>query len=375
MNNKELIENSQKKYLIHIGICGFGNQLLGFKEACLIAKRTNRIIVKPIFIPHGTIRDKCRKYYKFDEVFDNKKFSSMFNSCSIDEIKHIKIENIYMNRHENEHSLLSYYLNESEEYYNIRNLPKKQIKKTFLVNYNDFSELNEIEDKILVLVGTFNNVKLNTCSKNGCLNSSCSQNKIFLNDYNHICRSLKFSNYINNLTNQILSEYNLKANNYCAFHLRTSDLCINHLFEDCYNGYNEDIVYQSIVNYLFENSKQNLIDNIFVCLPPQALKIKDLKVFNSNKVHFLDHTKYQYDPFILSIVELNICEEAQILIYSPTNTPHMKKKHTRSSFILHTMDLRRINNLDNKDTCIDKIYNKINLENIKIINKCDKKII
>ena len=47
----------------------------------------------------------------------------------------------------------------------------------------------------------------------------------------------------------------------------------------------------------------------------------------------------------------------------------------RSSFILHTMDLRRINNLDNKDTCIDKIYNKINLENIKIINKCDKKII
>jgi hypothetical protein len=119
MNNKELIENSQKKYLIHIGICGFGNQLLGFKEACLIAKRTNRIIVKPIFIPHGTIRDKCRKYYKFDKVFDNKKFSSMFNSCSIDEIKHIKIENIYMNRHKNQHRFLSYYLKESEEYYNI----------------------------------------------------------------------------------------------------------------------------------------------------------------------------------------------------------------------------------------------------------------
>ena len=36
-----------------------------------------------------------------------------------------------MNRHENEHSLLSYYLNESEEYYNIRNLPKKQIKNIF----------------------------------------------------------------------------------------------------------------------------------------------------------------------------------------------------------------------------------------------------
>ena len=39
------------KYLIHIGICGFGNQLLGFKEACIIAKMTNRTIVLPYFIP------------------------------------------------------------------------------------------------------------------------------------------------------------------------------------------------------------------------------------------------------------------------------------------------------------------------------------
>ena len=59
-----------KKYIVHIGICGFGNQLLGFKELSIIAKYTNRTMIAPIFIPHGTIRNQCKAYYDlFDLVF------------------------------------------------------------------------------------------------------------------------------------------------------------------------------------------------------------------------------------------------------------------------------------------------------------------
>ena len=62
------------KYLIHIGICGFGNQLLGFKEACIISHYTKRTIINPIFLPHSTIKNYCKEYYKFSEIFDEKKF-------------------------------------------------------------------------------------------------------------------------------------------------------------------------------------------------------------------------------------------------------------------------------------------------------------
>ena len=363
------------KYIIHMGICGFGNQLLGFKEACIIAKHTNRIMVEPIFIPHGSIRNKCEKYYKFADIFDINNFNSKIECVNIEKISHIKINNIYNIRNDNEKSITDPYYNFQKDYYNISDIKSNRLNNKFLQSYDDFSELNKIEDDILVLLGTFNTIKLNTCSKNGCLNPECGFNETFLNDYNKISKALIFNNNINTITNTILDNLNLIPNEYCTFHLRAQDTCENTLFKDSYNDYDESIVYQSIVNYLFENNKQNLINKIFVCLPPQALKIIDLKIFNSNKIHILDHSKYNYDPFILSIIELNICEQSSVLIYSPTNTPYMNKIHTRSSFVLHTMDLRRINNINISDTCIDKIYNKIDIENIKIINKSNKKII
>ena len=180
----------------------------------------------------------------------------------------------------------------------------KRLKNKFITNLDELKELNEIEDDILVLLGTFNSVKLNTCSKNGCLNSVCGYHKVFLNDYNEVSKALIFNNNINNITNTVLNSLNLKSREFCTFHLRTRDLCENTLFKDSYNDYDESIVYQSIVNYLFENNKQNLINKIFVCLPPQALKIRDLKIFNSDKILILDHGKYNYDSFILSIIEL-----------------------------------------------------------------------
>ena len=355
------------KYLIHMGICGFGNQLLGFKEACIIAKHTNRTIIEPIFIPHGTIRNECRKFYTFSDIFDSKYFHSNIKTINFKNINSIKINNVYNIRNINEDNLTTSYYKNQKDYYNISDVTFKRLKNKFITNLDELKELNEIEDDILVLLGTFNSVKLNTCSKNGCLNSVCGYHKVFLNDYNEVSKALIFNNNINNITNTVLNSLNLKSREFCTFHLRTRDLCENTLFKDSYNDYDESIVYQSIVNYLFENNKQNLINKIFVCLPPQALKIRDLKIFNSDKIHILDHGKYNYDSFILSIIELNICEQSQVLIYSPTNTPYMKKVHTRSSFVLHTMDLRRINNISASDICIDKIYNI----NIDIDNNID----
>ena len=107
------------KYLIHMGICGFGNQMLGFKEACIIAKHTNRIIVEPIFIPHGTIRNECKDYYKFSDIFDMDCFFSVMKCVNIQEISHIKINNVYNIRCLREKNLTDSYYNSQKNYYNI----------------------------------------------------------------------------------------------------------------------------------------------------------------------------------------------------------------------------------------------------------------
>lgn len=363
------------KYLIHMGICGFGNQLLGFKEACLIAKYTNRIMVEPIFLPHGTIKSHCKKYYTFSNIFNIDHFKSVYDIVNIEDISNITINNVYNIRHINDKGITDSYYNLQKEYYGLTNVKFKSMTKQYITSVDDLQEINDIEDEILVLLGTFNTIKLSTCSKNGCLNNACKLNPVFFNDYNEVCKSLIFSPYIKSTTQGILNDLQLKPKDYCAFHLRTQDLCSNTLFKDSYNGYTENSVYQSIVNYLFESNYKMLVKKIFVCLPPQALEIHDIEIFNGNSVCRLDHTKYSCDSFILSIIELNICELSQILIYSPTNTPHMKKEHTRSSFMLHTMDLRRINNSNSNDVCINTIYNKLSIENIKIVEKTNKRVI
>ena len=105
------------KYLIHIGICGFGNQLLGFKEACIIAKMTNRTIVLPYFIPHGTIRESCNHDYHFNEIFDETKFN-FCDSIHFDKIKHqYDIKRVYYNRHKNDINISDSYFNISKDIY------------------------------------------------------------------------------------------------------------------------------------------------------------------------------------------------------------------------------------------------------------------
>jgi hypothetical protein len=368
------------KYLIHIGICGFGNQLLGFKEACIIAKMTNRTIVLPYFIPHGTIRESCNHDYHFNEIFDETKFN-FCDSIHFDKIKHqYDIKRVYYNRHKNDINISDSYFNISKDIYNLKDVEKVQINKTFIRSYDDFVELQNIQDDVLVLVGTFNSVKLSSCNKNGCINKSCIYNDTFKEIYNDITRSIVFNNTINHYANTMLNQLGLIKNNYCVFHLRILDLCKNKSFEYCYNNYTEVDVYQSIKNYLFEIKRTDLVDKIFLMAPPDFLKINNISLFNDNTlIKRLDYDNVIHDKFILSIIELCICENSNVMISSPTNTPNEIKQHTRSSFTLHSKELRNLGGKKLFDTCISDIYNKNiithtfnvkDISNKKIISFC-----
>lgn len=346
------------KYLIHIGICGFGNQLLGFKEACIIAKYTNRIIVEPIFIPHGTIRNECKKYYEFSEIFDNNYFRSHVKCVNIKEIQNIKIDNVYNIRSINEEKLTNSYYDHQKDYYNLSNVNFKYIKKHYIKSYDDFNELKKIDDDVLVILGTFNNIILSNCNKNGCLNKNCALNNNFIMDYNNITRVMHFNKTINTIASNYLKKMNISIENLCVFHMRVLDLCNNKTFEYSYNNYNEKSVYNSICTYLKQIGNEAMIENIFLISPPQYKSINNLKIFNTSLIKTIDYHNFTHDKFILSLIELSISEKAKIFITSPTNTPNVVKQHTRSSFTLHTKTLRDLSKKYIYDICINNIYNE-----------------
>lgn len=343
------------KYLIHIGICGFGNQLLGFKEACIIAKYTNRKIILPIFIPHGTIRNNTKEYYEFAEIFDKNNFNNIVESVNILDIANIKINNIYNIRNTKEKKITDIYYNYQKNYYKLYNIKFNYIKKQYIKSYDDFDELKNIKDEVLVLLGTFNNVILSNCYKNGCINTNCTLNKCFVRDYNEVTKSIIFNKYIENIAYKYIESININIENLCVFHMRVLDNCNNKSFENSYNNYNEIHVFKAICRYLNKLKKSDLIENIFLMSPPQYKNINNLKIFNTNLVKRIEYNNSTNDKFILSLVELIICEKAKIFITSPTNTPNEFKIHTRSSFSLHTKNLRDLSNNFKHDTCISNI--------------------
>jgi hypothetical protein len=345
------------KYIIHMGICGFGNQLLGFKEACIIAKYTNRTIISPIFIPHGTIRNQCKPLYDFKDIFDMEIFKKCVDIVDFHDIdKNYNINYVYNIRHENDNNLTTWYFNAQKNYYNIGNIQMISLKKRFFTNIDSFDEIKNIKDDIIVILGTFNTVKLSTCMKNGCLNDNCGFHKTFIDDYNNISKHLIFNNKIEQISKNTLKKNDININNLCVFHLRVLDLCKNKTFEYSYNNYNEEIVYNSICSYLNEIGESSLIQNIFLIAPIQFTSINNLHIFNSNKIKRIDSGNFDHDPFIFSIMELYICEQAKVFITSPTNTPNETKEHTRSSFTMNAKTIRDLSGVYKYDKCIDKIY-------------------
>ena len=91
--------------------------------------------------------------------------------------------------------------------------------------------------------------------------------------------------------------------------------------------------------------------------PPQYKNISNLSILNTDLVKSIDHETFLYDKFVLSLVELCICEKADVFITSPTNVPNKNLTHARSTFSLHTKNLRDLSNKYPHDVCINNIYN------------------
>jgi hypothetical protein len=345
------------KYILHVGICGFGNQLLGFKETLIMAQKTGRSIILPHFIPHATIRNRCNKYYHFETIFDKENFKKYFNILDIDyqdqnvlnKILRENVKNIYFMRTKEDFGPSDYYYQLSREIYELNHdYNEIRLNNKFIKSDSDLDEIKNIEDDYLIIIGTFNSIKLSKCAKNGCV--YCGYDNRFMEEYNYSTKSLIHSNIIKEISNFYLE--NAKISDYIGYHIRTPDNAekSKYTFFKLYNNMHELRIYKSILKYA--NSK-GLNLPLYISIPPDGLKIKNMKIFNSDKVLRLSEFD---DLFIYSIVELELLYNSKILIYSPSNTPYKIQPHQRSSFTLHIKELRKVNDLNKNDKNILTIY-------------------
>ena len=86
---------------------------------------------------------------------------------------------------------------------------------------------------------------------------------IFDGGINTISKHLVFHESIAQISLKTLQSSNIDINELCVFHMRVLDLCQSKTFEYAYNNYDEQKVYNSICQYLYEIGKYNLIQNIF----------------------------------------------------------------------------------------------------------------
>jgi len=372
--SKPIISKS-KKYLICTFLGGPNNQYVGFRESIIIAKYTNRTLVLPFFCPHGTVKHiSKRKIFTFEESFDIEELKKSVDIIHFNNLNK-KPEKIYHVRREGSSEIgqSKYYLGLYKKVYNfdIDALECKYLSHTWFTSENDFSELNNIDDETLCICGIFNNVKLSKCSRNHCLN--CPSYPMFLDLYNKSSYYFLHAAYIREeAQNYIKNNFN---NNFLALHMRTSDTIGKKTFREIYIGCSEEDLYNSLVYYC--NKFFIPIENIFLACPPAALKVKTNKILNTNRLKKFN-SQNKYEPYIISLIEQEICSISTIFIRSITNTPHIPKNHTRSSWGTGVDDYRKSYTNTLNDLSVDKLLddykkndrkNYIDYSNFKKPNK------
>lgn len=295
---------------------GPGNQIVGIKEALILAKLLNRICIIPPIRDHylkGSI-----KFYKFDEIYkctlNNVIIDGLNSSCNNEQITNVYcIQGAYHNKKLHNDQLIKC------EYKEIL-LNQRSIRGT-----KDLSELSKYTDQILIIKHLFNNVAINQCINNGC--SKCPFNQEFLPLYKDICKYIDFSDTIKQYGNLIINTH--LSQKYIAIHLRYPDVMDNKtLLEYTNNLYDENTIYDKIKEHY-----------------------NDYKVYiSTNKINLAKSTKLKEFIFFSgqspyeSFIDQYICSKAEIFFFSPFNDyNYINSPHTRSTFSSFIIDYRLFN--------------------------------
>ena len=217
-------EERNSRYLTIIGTDGGpGNQIVGIKEAIIMAKILERKLLFPPILQHyvlnrahrGSGRDNM-KYWKFSEIFEYrdekmKVLESVENKHIINNTK----TQLFLRQNDIDTPL------RMEDVLELESKNKRTLTTRFFKNMSDYNELKtQHNEHMLTVTHLYNCTAISQCSWNGC--DTCEMNPVFFEMYREICSKLDFSHKIKNYGDEYIHKTFGKEEFICL-HLRYPD--------------------------------------------------------------------------------------------------------------------------------------------------------
>ena len=340
-------EERNNKYLTNINTDGGpGNQIVGIKEAMIMAKILDRKLLVPPILQHYVLNRIHRGGGKNNEKYW--KFSEIFNYKHIDENNSIGLLELVDNKHILENSKSQYYIRRQDidtklkmdSLLDLKAENKVCLNNRSFRNINDYNELKAMSNEhLLTVTHLYNCTAISQCCWNGC--DTCEMNPEFFKIYREICNKFDYSEKIKAFGDEYVNAIFDNAEFLCL-HLRYSDYGDDRDLKDVTKLYNESDINNLIIKLC---EKEGISpNNVFVATSNQK------RLLNSDlKVYKLLDKKVEYNEFE-SFIEQYICSRSKIFIYSGglTDRDKGKHQHLRSTWASFVVDYRSY--LLNKDT-------------------------
>ena len=294
---------------------GPGNQIIGIKECLILSKLLNRICIIPPIREH---------YLKSNITFYN--FNDIFT---------LNLSNIII---DNENSKILNHIDSNKRYCMHSNYLNKKLRHEYIIDSNNnneilfkcrnikneenLSELQDINDNLIIIKHLFNNIYINKSGINGDFHSDFNCN--FKDIYTEICSKWDYSDYIKLLGNEYIKNTfnNLDFN---AIHIRLSDMMSKNIDEYTNNEFNDNKIIE-----IFSNLKTKENKPIFIA----SNNINYLKKIGISGNYINIEDKYN------SFIEQYICGMSQNFYYLNLENTRFNSANNRSTWTSFVIDYR-----------------------------------
>lgn len=302
---------------------GPGNQIIGIKECLILSKLLNRMCIIPPIREHYLKSNKI--FYNFNDIFTLNLSNIIIDNETSNILNHIDNNKRYC--------IHGNFINKKLKHEQIIDSKSNQeilLKRRSIKNYKDLSELENINDNLIILKHLFNNVNINDSGVNGDFYSNLNSN--FIDIYSEICSKWDYSDYIKTIGDEYIRE-TFDNLDYVSIHIRLPDIMNKTIDQYTNNEYSDDKIVEIISNLKTEKDK-----SIFIA----SNNINYLKKIGvvANFIHITN----KYNSFI----EQYICGMSENFYYLNLDNLRFNSSNNRStwtSFVIdYRMFLRKLNN-------------------------------
>ena len=297
---------------------GPGNQIMGVKEALVLGRLLDRVVLLPPLHQHYIAGQRS---WDFEEIFKYEDYSKA---------RPIKPSDSAILKTASSHVLHKNYLHSTLKIENLLGIKpaEKLLAQRRIRTPKDLFELDKIDDELLCLKHIFNSVSISECGWNGCV--ECALAPQWEKEYKEICRELDFADRVKLFGEAYIKEHIGKK--FVAVHLRYPDVMRGNKLVDI-AGYSEEDVAQVLLNVATQHGLTRM--QIFIATnKPEQLQGTALEGFHVyEKCHEDD-----IEPFI----EQYICTQSKVFLLSKFNDfDRIGEPHQRSTWSAFVKDYRQ----------------------------------